>query len=141
MLESNYNRSVKVMLDLPFATHWGLIEPLTRKKDRRSVYAKRFLLMIEKIRVSKKPILKILLSETECDTRSIPGKNLRNLMLLCQKSEISEIEILDLDHIHYFQLDQEEEWRIEMIKYLLNEKSEHPLDNDEKEWLEYLCTA
>ena len=53
-IESSYNRGVKVMLDLPFATHRSLIEPLTGKKH--IVLAKRFLLMIEKVRVSKKSI-------------------------------------------------------------------------------------
>ena len=46
------------------------------------------------------------MSEAEHDTRSTTGTNLRNLMLLCGKSEVSEKEILDLDNIHYFQLNR-----------------------------------
>ena len=81
------------------------------------------------------------MSEAEHDTRSTTGTNLRNLMLLCGKSEVSEKEILDLDKIHYFQLNQDEEWRVDMVKYLLADKCERPLDKKEIEWLEYLCTA
>ena len=41
-LESTYNKSVKVMLDLPYGTHRGLIEPLTGRKHQRTVFIKRF---------------------------------------------------------------------------------------------------
>ena len=41
-LESSYNRSVKVMLDLPFGTHRGLIEPLIGRKHQRLSFIKIF---------------------------------------------------------------------------------------------------
>ena len=80
-LESSYNRSVKVMLDLPFETHRGLIEPLTGRKHQRTVFLKRFFVMIQKMRLSRKPILLRLLSKIELDVRSNTGKNLRNINL------------------------------------------------------------
>jgi hypothetical protein len=60
-LESSWNRSMKIMLDLPNATHRGLIEPLTGRKHLKRVLLKQFLRMIEKIRISKKPLLRMLL--------------------------------------------------------------------------------
>ena len=42
-IESTYNKSVKVMLDLPFATHRSLIEPLTGTRHIKLVLIKRFL--------------------------------------------------------------------------------------------------
>ena len=42
-IESSYNRSVKVMLDLPYATHRSLIQPLTGATHVKLVLIKYFL--------------------------------------------------------------------------------------------------
>ena len=42
-IESSYNRSVKVMFDLPYATHRSLIEPLTASSHVKLILIKRFL--------------------------------------------------------------------------------------------------
>ena len=138
-LESCFNRSIKIMMDLPFSTHRGLIEPLSERKHIRKTFASRFLGMIEKIRKSKKQILTTILSEIEHDARSTTGKNLRLLMLECGRSDISEVQQSDIDTLPYFQLADDEEWRTEMIKHLLEERQQHPLDNEDLEWLEFLC--
>ena len=128
------------MLDLPYQTHRGLIEPLTGQKHQRSVFIKRFFVMTHKMRESKKPILRKLLSEIELDVLSTTGSNLRNIMLETSKSNIYEVELSDINRLLYFKLDEEEEWRIEMLKYLLEERRDHQLDSDDEEWLEFLCT-
>ena len=46
-----------------YQTHRGFIEPLTWQKHQRSVFIKRFFVMTHKMRASKKPILRKLLSE------------------------------------------------------------------------------
>ena len=138
-LESTYNRSIKVMLDLPCQTHRGLIEPISGRKHQRTGFIKRFMVMIHQMRASKKPILKRLLSEIELDVSSTTGSNLRNIMLETSKSSIREIELSDIDRLMYFNLGEEEEWRVEMIKYLLEKKLDHQLDSEEEEWLEFLC--
>ena len=81
-LESSWNRSIKIMLDLPQPTHRGLIEPISGKPHLKRVLLKRFLLMIEQIRKSKKPHLQMLLRLCEKNTNSTTGKNLRNIMLI-----------------------------------------------------------
>ena len=138
-LESTYNRSIKVMLDLPYQTHRGLIEPITGRKHQRTCFIKRFMVMIQQMRASKKPILKMLLSEIELDVTSTTGSNLRNIMLETSKSTVREVDLSDVNSLMYFKLGDEEEWRVEMLKYLLAERLEHQLDSEEEEWLEFLC--
>ena len=60
-------------------------------------------------------------------------------MLETSKSSIREIELSDIDRLMYFNVGEEEEWRVEMIKYILEEKLDHQLDSEEEEWLEFLC--
>ena len=92
--------------------------------------------MIENFRKFKKQILKTHLSEIERDTRSTTGKNLRILILECDQTNISEVLSSDMDRLPYFQLAEDEDWRTEMIKHLLEERQHHPLDNED---LEFLC--
>jgi hypothetical protein len=95
--------------------------------------------MIQKIRVSKKPVLKKLLSEIELDVSSTTGRNLRKIMLETGNSRITEVDLSEINDLKYFKLEDEEEWRIEMIKYFLEERLERHLDDEEEEWLEILC--
>ena len=95
--------------------------------------------MIQKIRVSKKPVLKKLLSEIELDVSSTTGRNLRKIMLETGNSRIAEVDLSEINDLKYFKLEDEEEWRIKMIKYFLEERLERHLDDEEEEWLEFLC--
>ena len=138
-LESCYNRSVKIMMDLPIETHRGLIEPLSRRRHLSKSLSQRFLVFTEKIRRSKKPILRVLMSEIEQDVRSNTGYNLRMLMIHSNKSDIHDIVQSDIESLSYFNMAEDEEWRVEMLRHLLEEREGSPLDNEDMEWLDYLC--
>ena len=138
-LESCYNRSVKIMMDLTYGTHRGLIQPLSRRQHLRKTLCKRFIVMTESIKKSKKPILRTLFSEIQYDIRSNTGRNLRMLMIQLDKSDINQIQISDIESLPYFDLAEDEEWRLEMLKHLLKEREEGPLSEEDLEWLNYLC--
>ena len=138
-LESSYNRSVKIMMDLPFGTHRGLIEPLSERQHLRKTLARRFLVMIDSIRKSRKPILRCLLSEIEDDARSISGRNLRMIMLQTNQSDIGQLSVSDADKLPYFDLAEDEDWRTGMLQHILEERRQGPLDREDLEWLDFLC--
>ena len=89
------------------------------------------------MRLSKKPILKRLLTKIESDVSSTTGNNLRNIIIETSNTCIQEVEISH--EFKYFNLGQEEEWRIEFLKYLKEERLERPFDLDEEDWLKFLC--
>ena len=138
-LESSYNRSVKIMMNLPYETHRGLIEPLSRRLHLRKILLKRCVSMTDSLRRSKKPILRALLSEMQYDARSNTGKNLREIMIQTSRSDISEIQLSDIESIQYFELAEDEEWRVKMLRHLLEERDKSLLDDEDLEWLNYLC--
>ena len=140
-LESSWNRSVKIMLDLPYSTHRGFIEPLSGRKHLKIVLMKRFLQYIGKIKKSKKPLLRLILQLSERNTNSTTGKNLRGIMLLAGKNTIEDIELIDVDNFPYFPRPQEDEWKTAMLEHLSEERSAGVLDESQLEWLEYLCTS
>ena len=127
------------MLDLPQPTHRGLIEPIFGEPHLKRVLLKRFLLMLEQIRKSKKPQLRMLLKLCEIYTNSTTGKNLRNIMLITKKQVIEDINIEDINSFPYFPRPDEDEWKLEMLEYLVEEQNSGGLDESQIEWLEFLC--
>ena len=121
-IESSYNKSVKVMLDLPYATHRSLIQPLTGEKHVKLILIRRFLGFIEKIRNSKKTSLKMLMLDAMMDVRSVTGCNMRNIMLLVGKKKVEDVRLSDLDSLTYFKLKETDKWKIPMIKEIIETK-------------------
>jgi hypothetical protein len=122
-IESSYNRSVKVMLDLPWATHRSLIQPLTGEVHVKLVLIKRFLIFLEKIECSGKTPLIMLLNEAKRDVRSITGSNLRNIMILVGKTSVDEVNVGDVESISYFNLSEDQKWKISHIQEIINAKA------------------
>ena len=91
-LESTFNRSVKIMLDLPWATHHYLIEPLSGLPHVRKVLVKRYLSFIAMLRNSSKFAIVQLLETVSNDVRLLTGSNLRTIMLLAEKNRVEELE-------------------------------------------------
>ena len=107
-IEGSFNRSVKIMLDLPWATHRSLIQPLTGETHVKLILIRRFLCFLEKMRKSEKAPLIMLMKEAMKDVRSVTGSNLRKIMLLVGKTSVEDINVEDVDTLEYFKLDENE---------------------------------
>ena len=135
--ENTWNKSVKIMYDLPVETHRYFIDQLSERQHLKSILIKRFLSFMESIRSSKKNIPKLLLSTIEFDTRSVTGSNLRKIMLLVNKSTIKHLNIRDSDSIHYHKILKEDGWKVGMIKEITDIKFDKMfVDGFSKEELE-----
>ena len=90
-LESTWNLSMKLMMDLPRGTHRRLIEPLSEVTHIKTVLMKRFLNFVQQIKKSSKKASKFLLESIQHDARSITGSNLRNILLKTDKTSIQDL--------------------------------------------------
>ena len=95
---------------------------------------------VSKLSTSKKPILRTLLSAIQLDTTSTTGRNLRNIMLLCDKSSIDDISVDDITNFPYFPRPVDDYWKCEMLQHMLEEKNFRTLDDDEIQWMNYLAS-
>ena len=75
-MESTFNRAVKIMFDLPWATHRYFIEPLIESPHVSRIVASRYLSFIAKIKKSVKYNVRQLLELTKRDTRTTTVHNL-----------------------------------------------------------------
>ena len=98
-IENSYNVSIRKMLNIPRETHRFFIEPLSENKHIKSVLIKGFLSFTEQIRKSSKKLPKKLYDLIKNDVSSVTGSNLRNIMLLVQKTNIDDLHSSDADSI------------------------------------------
>ena len=61
-------------------------------------------------------------------------------MLLVNKTHIKEITFSDLEGLEYCAVNEEREWRVELLQLLLLEREQEGLEDSDLEWLEWLCT-
>ena len=141
-LEKTFNISVRKMFDLPKETHCYLLEPITETKHLKFVLLKRLINFKKQVMNCDKNLLKTMFQICEHDSRSITGSNLRKLMLLCDKSSISDIYSSNIDNLSYREIPQEEAWRIETIKELIEIKTDpdNLLPNFPKEEIEEILS-
>ena len=121
-LEGTYNKSVKIMCDLPFATHRYFIEHLTKMPHLKKTLVYRYLNFIKSIEKSTKSSLHILLKIAKNDVRSVTGGNLRHIMLLCGKNTVDDLSPYDATNIQYHEPPEEEIWRPDFLDELLEIK-------------------
>ena len=146
MLENSWNMSFKVMYDLPLQTHRYFVENITEKPHARKMIMKRFLRFCELIMKSKKNALKTVFLNIRRNVKSVTGRNLRKLMFMTGKSDISELTSDSMRNIEYNPVPIDEEWRIQMLKELIMVKQgERDVENfsqeEINEIIEFVCSS
>ena len=144
-LEKSFNVSVRTMLGLPVTTHKYLIQPLAGGIHVKQVFARRFLKFCEKLKSSKKAVVRDTYEKIKLNVRSTTGRNLAELALLVGKN-IEELSPKDSDSVVYEVADDNERYRVELVKELVDVKagiSEVEGFNAEEldTILNYLCTT
>lgn len=134
------------MLNVPRNTHKYFIEPLSECKHIQSVLIKRFLSFIEHLKNSPKIVASKLLKTIKHDTSSVTGSNLRNIMILSKKTSIEDLNPTDSDMIKYCSVEEENKWKIEVAKELLEVQSGNlELGNfkfkEVQEMISFICTT
>ena len=143
--ESIYNKSIKIMNDVPLATHRFYIEPLSGVPHFSRIIVRRYMSFIENIQNSKKVALGQLLELVKRDVRCTTGSNLRFIMLLTGNNTIEDLKACKVD-FDYHTVEKSDEWKIKLVKELIDvQQDDLTVDGLEQaeldEILEYLCTS
>ena len=121
-LEGTYNRSVKVMAKLPYQTRRYMIEPISGTSHMKIKVLRNYLNFIKQIRNSPKHVLRQLYSLASSDARTVTGQNLRNILLLTDKLHVDQLDPSVVNTIKYHEIEENDMWRISMVKEILNIK-------------------
>ena len=139
MIENTWNHSVKIMFNLPRSAHRFLVEPVSESKHIKKIFVKRFLNFTKQIEKSSKVALRNVYNTVKNDCRSVTGSNLRNIMLLVDKTTIDSLCPEDHDLIRYAEIPENERWRVNMVKELTDVNwGENVIEGFSREELSYI---
>ena len=134
------------MFDIPKESHRYFIESLTGQPHLRSTLIKRFLSFAQQIMKSPKIALKNIFNIVKYDTQSVTGYNLRRIMLLVNKNNISDLSPSDANTIEYEPVQLKDKWKVQLVKEITDIKfGEQVLENfphdDLQKILDFICTT
>ena len=111
---------MRVMHKLPRQTHKYFIEPLSNCQHLKFVLLKRFLKFKEQVMRCPKPLMKTMFNLFEYNCNTTTGKNMRNIMLLCDKNSIIDLNSSDIDLLTYEPVPKDDEWKISVAEEILS---------------------
>ena len=91
------------------------------------------------MKTCNKPIIQTILTETENDVRSRTGRNLRKILNQSGKNALKEMNMTDINRLNYVNINDDDQWKVDMLLGLVEERKYRELDQEEKEWIDYLC--
>ena len=146
MMCNTWNKSIRIMFDVPLQTHRYFLEELSETRHLKLTLIRRFLGFISQIENSKKILPNILLQTIRRDCRSTTGSNLRNILLLTSKDDISELVPSDVDKMVYQPVNPSDVWKINMVKELIDVKwgqavVENLSNSDIEDIIEDICIS
>ena len=146
MMQNTWNVSIRLMMNLPRETHRRLIEPLSGIPHIKFTMLKRFLSFLQQIRNSSKQASKFLLESIYMDTNSITGSNLRNILLMTDKTTIKELVPDDLSSLKYQPMPEDEMWKLSILQEIIDTKHGNMeisefRHNELEGMLDYLCKS
>ena len=119
MIENTWNVSIRKMLNLHRQSHRYFIEPISGVRHIKFSLLKRFVKFTGALSTSSKLPIKTLFNTIKKDCRSITGSNLRKTMLLVGRNDVNDVKMKDLDVLVFSKTKKEDEWKINMVKELL----------------------
>ena len=137
---------MKVMADLPYATHRYLIEPVSGQQHMSTTVIRNFLNFISRVRQSPKPVLRQLYGIAKDDVRTTTGCNLRNILLLTNLTSVDDLLPSMVEQISYKEIRPMDKWRVPLIKEVIDMKygDVSPPDGwtleEMEEILDFACT-
>ena len=143
--EGTYNRSIKVMNDLPYGTHRNLVGHLAGGHMRMKLI-RNYLGFIKRVRESPKYVLRQLYDLASCDVRTVTGSNLRNILMLTNQLQVGDLDPSVVDNIQYNTIEENEMWKIGLVKELIEMKHgniqqpEGWSEDDLEDVLNLICT-
>ena len=118
-LWATWHRTIKIVYDLPHATHRYLLNDLVNFDHIKKLIIKRFLKFSEQIRNIDVPQITLLHRIQSCDYRSVYGRNILNILREAGSTQISDVK---LDNITINPAPPGCEWRSHLLKDLLRDR-------------------
>ena len=122
MLFNSWSVSVRIMWNVPYPTHRYFIEPLSGPHAKTMVYT-RYVTFMKSLSKCNKPAVQYLYESIKKDTRTVTGKNIREILILMNSDSIEDINVKDMKRSMNFRpMAEKDKWRLDILKELVNVK-------------------
>ena len=111
-----WNRIVKQLFDLPFATHTNLLPAISGVDHIQLTVIKRFSKFYEKLWDTRNRLLRNLFHQQHRDLRSCFGKNCNELRVMTGSQDFCD----NISTIEIHKLPEDEEWRVYIVRDLVS---------------------
>ena len=111
-----WNRIVKQLFDLPFATHTNLLPAISGVDHIQLTVIKRFSKFYEKLRDTRNRLKRNLFVQQHRDLRSCFGKNCNELRVMTGSQDFCD----NISTIEIHKLPEDEEWRVYIVRDLVS---------------------
>ena len=145
-LNKSWNTAMKIIWDLPYATHTRFLESLSPVPHLESVLTGRYLGFLNNFLKTSNPALSLIFSSCRNNISSQTGQNIKYML---DKNKMDSLVNLvaeknTLKKLRVYSLPEEEMWKVSVMKEIaLIKKGQLDIDFDEKsleEILEAVCT-
>ena len=120
----SWNNVIRNVFKLPRRSHRYLIEPLSQFPHVLTLLTNRFLKFYNTLYCSPKSVISNLRMFQEIDCRSNFGSNINHI---CQLNNTLDILQCRRNSVKYFPINENDIWRINMLKELIRYDQEFPL--------------
>jgi len=143
-LYSSWNMAVKVVFNLPRATHRYFIEPISEKYHLKTMLCSRFVSFFHSLKKSNKIAIRLLSNAFQNNLMTTLGKNIYNIAqdCNCYPSDLTKLYVKS--NLTFAEVSDDNFWKIPFLKELLSVRSneiEIPgFERDElSQIINYLC--
>ena len=138
-----WNVAVRLAYNVPNTTHRYLISPLSSAHHLKVMLTSRYINFMKSLQASTKYVVRVLLSICVNDLRTVMGRTLSTLARLCECNVSALSASAVKSTLEYFPVPVGEEWRVQILKELINHEVEVPGFSSEelREITEYVCTS
>ena len=121
-LYTAWNKSVRILFNLPLDTHTYLIETISRTLHLKVMLCSRFIAFHKTNMKTPRHAIQLLTKMSKSDQRTTYGRNLKNIADECNK-KLDELTNNDVKKIMKFKdVPAEEVWRVKLVDELLGIK-------------------
>ena len=145
-LNRSWNTVMKIVWDLPYATHNRFLESMSDIPHLQSMLHGRYIAFIENLSSPKKTHLQMLFNLCKQDLSCNTGQNIEYLVTLCKVENLNAL-IMKRQFIkneRIYPLKKDEEWIVEMIEEMCLSKlgfiATDIEENDIITMLDIICT-
>ena len=144
-LYTSWNIAIRILFELPRNTHRYFIEPISECNHLKTMLCSRFVNFYANLCKSTKHSIRLLTALCKDNLRTTLGNNLHNIALDCLTSVKSLTKTIVKNNMKYFDIPEENRWRIEFVKEILNLKIDQLQiegfhDDELNEIINFLCT-